>query len=119
MVRLKIAIAGTRGIPARYGGFETFAERLALGLTADGIATTVYCRRHYATVAGQWQGIRLVTLPTIRSKYLETVVHTLLSSIHLVLTRGPRDVVLIGPSLLDQTYHRMSLGHTVPHGVVG
>jgi len=39
-------------------------------------------------------GVRLVTLPTIRSKYLDTVVHTVLSAAHLVLTNGPRDVLL-------------------------
>jgi glycosyltransferase involved in cell wall biosynthesis len=89
-----VAVLGTRGVPANYGGFETFAERLALGLVRDGVATTVYCRTHYATSESPWNGIALVTLPTIRSKYLDTVVHTLLSAVHLVLTRGPRDVVL-------------------------
>jgi glycosyltransferase involved in cell wall biosynthesis len=89
-----VAILGTRGIPANYGGFETFAERLALGLTDLGVAVTVYGRSHYATVEGPWRGIRLVTLPTISSKYLDTVVHTVLSSIHLILTRGPRDIVM-------------------------
>jgi glycosyltransferase involved in cell wall biosynthesis len=89
-----VAILGTRGIPANYGGFETFAERLALGLVAEGVATTVYCRSHYATAGPRWQGIRLVSLPSIRTKHLDTVVHTALSAAHLILTRGPRDVVL-------------------------
>ena len=89
-----VAVLGTRGVPANYGGFETFAERLALRLVEGGVATTVYCRRHYVSEASPWRGVRLVTLPTIRSKYLDTVVHTALSALHLVLTRGPRDVVL-------------------------
>jgi glycosyltransferase involved in cell wall biosynthesis len=89
-----VAIMGTRGVPANYGGFETFAERLALQLVEHGVATTVYCRSHYATEPSPWRGIRLVTLPTVRSKYFDTVVHTALSAMHLVLTRGPRDVVL-------------------------
>ncbi|BEP16058.1 hypothetical protein acdb102_43690 [Acidothermaceae bacterium B102] len=89
-----VAILGTRGIPANYGGFETFAERLALHLVGEDIATTVYCRKAYATVPSPWQGVKLVTLPTIRSKYLDTVVHTFVSAVHLVLTGGPRDVVL-------------------------
>jgi glycosyltransferase involved in cell wall biosynthesis len=89
-----VAIMGTRGIPANYGGFETFAERLALQLVGEGISTTVYCRSHYASAQSPWRGVRLVTLPTIKSKYLDTVIHTLLSALHLVLTRGPRDVVL-------------------------
>jgi glycosyltransferase involved in cell wall biosynthesis len=89
-----VAILGTRGIPANYGGFETFAERLALELVDRDVATTVYCRSHYVTEPSPWRGVQLVTLPTIRRKYLDTVVHTGLSVIHLVLTRGPRDVVL-------------------------
>ena len=89
-----IAILGTRGIPASYGGFETFAEQLALRFVDRGIPVTVYCRRHFASAGRSWRGIDLVTLPTIRSKYLDTVVHTVLSAVHLVLTRGPRDVLL-------------------------
>jgi glycosyltransferase involved in cell wall biosynthesis len=89
-----VAVLGTRGVPANYGGFETFAERLALHLVDEGITPTVYCRKAYSTEHSPWRGVRLVTLPTIRSKYLDTVVHTLFSAVHLVLTRGPRDVVL-------------------------
>ena len=44
MVSLKIAIAGTRGVPARYGGFETFAEQLSARLAARGHEVYVYCR---------------------------------------------------------------------------
>ena len=40
----RIAILGTRGIPANYGGFETFAEELSVRLAARGHAVTVYCR---------------------------------------------------------------------------
>ena len=89
-----VAVLGTRGIPAAYGGFETFAEQLALRFVDRGIPVTVYCRRHFATGGAEHRGIRLVTLPTIRTKYLDTVVHTVLSCAHLVATRGPRDVLL-------------------------
>jgi glycosyltransferase involved in cell wall biosynthesis len=89
-----VAILGTRGIPANYGGFETFAERLALYLVAQGIPVTVYCRRHHATEGKEWKGVRLVTLPTIATKYLDTVVHTFLSTVHLVTRTRIRDVVL-------------------------
>jgi glycosyltransferase involved in cell wall biosynthesis len=89
-----VAILGTRGIPANYGGFETFAERLALHLVDNDVPATVYCRRHYATGDAKWRGINLVTLPTIRNKYLDTVVHTFLSAWHLLLRTRVRDVVL-------------------------
>lgn len=89
-----VAILGTRGIPANYGGFETFAERLALQLVGQGIPVTVYCRRNYATAGAEWRGIRLVTLPTIANKYLDTVVHTVVSVLHLVTRTRIRDVIL-------------------------
>ena len=44
---MRIAILGTRGIPARYGGFETFAEELAVRLAKRGHQVTVYCRERY------------------------------------------------------------------------
>ncbi|GAC1331541.1 MAG: hypothetical protein NVSMB13_19890 [Mycobacteriales bacterium] len=89
-----VAIMGTRGVPASYGGFETFAERLALHLVERGLAPVVYGRRRFVSEASPWRGIRLVTLPAPDHKYLETVVHTALSAVHLIVTRGPRDVVL-------------------------
>ena len=46
---MRIAILGTRGIPANYGGFETFAEHLSTRLVARGHAVTVYCRAHYTS----------------------------------------------------------------------
>ncbi len=43
MTKKHLAILGSRGIPARYGGFETFAEELAKRLVQSGINVTVYC----------------------------------------------------------------------------
>jgi len=89
-----VAILGTRGIPANYGGFETFAEQLSLRLVDQGVPVTVYCRRRYATAGAEWKGVKLVTLPTIASKYLDTVLHTVLSVLHLVTRTRIRDVIL-------------------------
>ena len=89
-----VAVLGTRGIPASYGGFETFAERLAMHLTEKHVDVTVYCRKHHASEGDSWSGIKLVTLPTIRNKYLDTVVHTILSALHLIVRTRVRDVVL-------------------------
>ena len=82
---MKIAILGTRGIPARYGGFETFAEELSLRLTQRGHRVTVYGRDRQPEP--QYRGIRLQYLPTIRHKYFDTVVHTFLSTLHLLAHR--------------------------------
>jgi glycosyltransferase involved in cell wall biosynthesis len=85
---MRIAILGTRGIPASYGGFETFAEHLATRLVARGHQVTVYCRAHYVSPRQlEYHGVRLKVLPTIRHKYFDTVVHTFLSAIHAISSR--------------------------------
>jgi glycosyltransferase involved in cell wall biosynthesis len=85
---MRIAILGTRGIPANYGGFETFAEHLSTRLVARGHDVTVYCRAHYVSPRQiEFQGVRLKVLPTIRHKYFDTVVHTFLSALHAIPKR--------------------------------
>ncbi len=91
---MKIAILGTRGIPANYGGFETFAEQLGTRLAARGHQVTVYGRKHYATAGRrEYRGVELVVLPTIRHKYFDTVVHSFLSMLHALTRRY--DVILV------------------------
>jgi glycosyltransferase involved in cell wall biosynthesis len=85
---MKIAILGTRGIPASYGGFETFAEQLSTRLVARGHDVTVYCRAHYVSPRQiEYKGVRLKVLPTIRHKYFDTVVHAGLSAFHAAALR--------------------------------
>src|SRR5689334_13536794 len=85
---MRIAILGTRGIPASYGGFETFAEHLSTRLVARGHEVTVYCRSHYVSPRQlEYHGVRLEVLPTIRHKYFDTVAHTFLSALHAVSRR--------------------------------
>jgi glycosyltransferase involved in cell wall biosynthesis len=82
---VRFAILGTRGIPARYGGFETFAEELSTRLAKRGHQVTVYCReRHPEPV---YRGVRLQYLPTIRHKYFDTLAHTALSTVHVLGSR--------------------------------
>ena len=82
---MRIAILGTRGIPARYGGFETFAEELSTRLAERGHHVTVYCREKHP--AKNYRGVSLVYLPTWRHKYFDTLAHTFLSTLHLILHR--------------------------------
>jgi len=91
---VKIAIMGTRGIPANYGGFETFAEELSWRLAERGHDVTVYCRSHnVANPPKTYRGVRLVVLPTIRHKYFDTVAHTALSAAHSLRERY--DAILV------------------------
>lgn len=82
---MRIAILGTRGIPACYGGFETFAEELSKRLVERGHQVTVYCRQRHAETC--YRGVALRYLPTIRHKYLDTIAHTFLSTLDLVAHR--------------------------------
>lgn len=82
---MKIALLGTRGIPANYGGFETFAEELSVRLAARGHEVTVYCRANVSrTDAASYRGVRRVVLPTVSHKYADTPAHTLVSTLHLL-----------------------------------
>jgi glycosyltransferase involved in cell wall biosynthesis len=79
---MRIALLGTRGIPARYGGFETFAEQLSTRLAARGHEVTVYCRAPFPETF--YRGVRLRYMPTIRHKYFDTLAHTFLSTCDLL-----------------------------------
>lgn len=91
---MRIAIIGTRGVPASYGGFETFAEELGARLVERGHAVTAYGRDHVIPAGiSMHRGIRIRRLPTVRHKYFDTVVHTAISVIDALPRRF--DVVLI------------------------
>ena len=81
---LRIAIIGDRGIPARYSGFSTLVEQLALRLVHDhGMDVTVYCRNHYYDEHPKsWRGVRCVWLPAPGGKSLESIVHSNLAFLH-------------------------------------
>jgi len=92
---MKIAILGTRGVPAAYGGFETLAWELSTRLAARGHDVTVYCRRGRTdeTIAVP-PGVHRRFLPYLPGKYGETVSHTGLSTLDAVLHRY--DAVWLG-----------------------
>ena len=80
---LKIALLGTRGVPASYSGFETCVEQLGSRLAERGHDVTVYARSHHISYdQPTYRGMRLIKLPTIPNKYLDTIVHTFFSSVH-------------------------------------
>jgi glycosyltransferase involved in cell wall biosynthesis len=91
---MRIALMGGRGIPANYGGFETLMEELSVRLAARGHEVTVYCRVPHIQYAGsRYRGVRLVKLPTLHHKYLDTIVHTTLCAVHALTQRY--DLVLM------------------------
>lgn len=77
---------GTRGIPGGYSGFETAVEELSVRLAQRGHDVVVYCRPHMVKFDGStYKGVRLVKLPTIAQKHLDTIVHTFISTLHMLI----------------------------------
>lgn len=80
---MKIAFFGTRGVPAKYGGFETCAEELGSRLVEHGHEVIVYCRSsYYEEKPRDYRGIKLFYLPELKIRSLETLSHTFLSLVH-------------------------------------
>lgn len=87
-----VALVGTRGVPAKYGGFETAIDEIGPRLVGLGIDVVVYCR-HAEAPTTAYKGMRLVHLPTVRSKVTDTLVHSFLCAFHLIFR--PVDCVIL------------------------
>ena len=89
---MRIAMIGIKAIPARFGGFETAVDELSRGLVKLGHQVVVYNRTGMSNHAGaSYEGVELVTLPTVRSKNLSTICHAFLSTLHAMFRKA--DVV--------------------------
>ncbi len=85
--RKAIAVIGIRGLPANYGGLETCAEEVTRRWVADGHDVLVYCRSNrYTEQPASIDGVRLAYTPSVNSKSLDTITHTLFSILHLIFT---------------------------------
>jgi glycosyltransferase involved in cell wall biosynthesis len=80
---MNLALIGTRGIPAAYSGFETCVENLGARLARRGHQVTVYNRAHFIRYhEPTYKGVRLVRVPGIATKHLDTITHTAVSMLH-------------------------------------
>jgi glycosyltransferase involved in cell wall biosynthesis len=99
---LRVAFIGGRGVVSKYSGIETYYEEVGARLAKMGHEVTVYCRNHFTPPLEEFLGMKLVRLPTIRSKHLETAVHTALSTAHAIAQNY--DIVhyhTLGPALFS------------------
>jgi glycosyltransferase involved in cell wall biosynthesis len=99
---VKIAMLGQKGIPATYGGIERHVEELCVRLVERGHDVSVYCRPHYTKMQGYYRGIRLISIPSIRTKHLDTATHCAFSLPHILMQ--DYDIVhfhALGPSLFS------------------
>jgi glycosyltransferase involved in cell wall biosynthesis len=85
---MRIAFLGSRGIPANYSGFETFYEQISTRLARRGHDVIVFNRYPFVPYKEDtYKGVRLVKLPTISHKSLDTIAHTFLSVLMLPFLR--------------------------------
>lgn len=80
---MRIGMMGTRGVPARYGGFETAIEEIGRRLAERGHEVIVYCRADGGQAdPAEYLGMRRVELPAVKAKAAETLSHTAVSAAH-------------------------------------
>lgn len=86
---MHLLILGTRGVPAKHGGFETFAQDLSLYLTARNHKVTVYCQIQAGNKIGEddWNGVRRVLIPAAAGP-LGTMVFDWVSTRHASRENG-------------------------------
>lgn len=79
-----LRILGTRGVPAAHGGFETFAEYLALYLVARGWQVIVYCQENEGSAlhTDEWRGVQRVRIPVKTAGAAGTIVFDWLATRH-------------------------------------
>jgi glycosyltransferase involved in cell wall biosynthesis len=90
--RMRIAMIGTRGVPAQYGGFETAVDEIGSRLVARGHDVVVYCRQR--TGVESHRGMQRIELRSVKSKSLDTLSHTALSAAHAAY-RGKPDMAFV------------------------
>ncbi len=98
-----IAMIGQKGVPGKAGGVETHVTELSTRLVRAGHTVVAYARTWYAPRgADRFNGIRIVRLPSVQTKHLDTITHTLISVLHACVVVRP-DVYHfhgVGPALL-------------------
>ena len=100
---MRIAMIGQKGIPALYGGIERHVEELSVELARQGHEVLVYARSWYTPeMIKDCRGVKVVHLPSIHSKHLDAITHTLLATLHAIRQK-PQVIHYhgVGPSLLS------------------
>ena len=100
--RLRICVLGTRGFPNVQGGIETHCENLYPELVKKGCEVILFTRKPYVTPEPTtYSGVTLVPLSCPKSKYFETIIHTIKGVLAAKkLTPDILHIHAIGPSLL-------------------
>lgn len=81
MPKLRIAYIGARGVIGTYSGIETYYEEVGSRLVERGHEVTAYCRTYFTPDVPSHRGITVRRLPSLRSKHLETISHSVLATL--------------------------------------
>jgi len=102
---MRIHMIGAKGIPSASvpgaGGVERHVEQVAMRLAERGHRVSVYVRKYADYQKHTWNGVRLIRVPSIRTKNLDTITHVLLSTIHVLFQET--DIIHfhgVGPSTM-------------------
>lgn len=109
---MKIALIGTRGVPAAYGGFETAVEEVGQRLAQRGHEVVVYCRSDPGS--SSHLGMRRVYKASIRLNAFETLSHAVLSALHCLRDRPDAAVVFNAANVPAALLLRL---RSIPHVV--
>lgn len=118
--RLKVCVAGLRGVPAIMGGVESHCEELypRLSRLMPEADIEIIGRRPYTGAAAyDFQGMRVTPLAAHSSKYFEAVSHTLLAVFHARF-KARADLMhihAIGPGLLAPLARLLGMRTVVTH----
>ncbi|MFH0853956.1 MAG: glycosyltransferase family 4 protein [bacterium] len=97
---MKIYFIGQKGIPAKFGGIERHVEDLSKKLAELGHDVFVYTRSNYTDPnLKKYKKVNLISLPSISTKYLDTITHTALACFDVI--KKDADIIhfhSIGPS---------------------
>lgn len=101
---LRVAMIGQKGYPPIHGGIEKHVAELATRLGPMGIGVDIYSRPHYSPDSGpaELAEVNVVKLPSIPTKHLDAITHTVLSTGHALFRDA--DIVhyhALGPGLLS------------------
>ncbi len=98
---MKIAFIGQKGIPAKTGGIERYTENLAINLAGEGHEVLLYSRYYYSQGIKQYKGVRIISVPSLKSKNLEAITNTFFACLDLAFRKV--DIInfqAIGPASL-------------------
>ena len=79
---MKVAIIGTVGVPANYGGFETLVDNIVRQNRSDELEYSVYCSsKNYNERHWVYRGAKVVYIP-LKANGIQSIFYDVFSVLH-------------------------------------